>query len=238
MSLPEGYKQEEHGKVFKLKKSLYGLKQASRADTVDINNIFLYGYLNEDIYMSLPEGYKQEEHGKVFKLKKSLYGLKQASSQFMQHPSESHWKAALHVVKYLKGIISHGLFYSAQQDLSIEAYCDSDWAKFARSSLEAEYRSEATCVCELKWVNYIMEDMRQPVYLPIPLDCDNKSVIQLIENPVFRERTKHIELDCYFIRDHYKLGFVQPIFIPSNQQLADPVTKALPLPVMSPICAR
>ncbi|GAA0161236.1 hypothetical protein LIER_17596 [Lithospermum erythrorhizon] len=62
--------------------------------------------------------------------------------------------------------------------------------------------------------------MSEPVQLSIQLKCDSKSAIQIIENPVFHERTKHIELDFHSIRDHYKTGFVAPIFVPSRDQLA------------------
>lgn len=44
--------------------------------TCDIKTVFLYGELDEDIYMQPPQGYDYEE--KICKLKEALYGLKQA----------------------------------------------------------------------------------------------------------------------------------------------------------------
>ncbi|KAK9087507.1 hypothetical protein Syun_029901 [Stephania yunnanensis] len=52
----------------------------------------------------------------------------QQLSQYVQAPTEQHWSGALHVLRYLKGTPSQGLFFPVQQDLSVVAYCDSDWA--------------------------------------------------------------------------------------------------------------
>lgn len=55
---------------------------------LDINNAFLHGYIDEDIYMKPPEGYHKAKEGQVCKLKRSLYSLKQASRQWNQELSK------------------------------------------------------------------------------------------------------------------------------------------------------
>ena len=48
-------------------------------------------------------------------------------SQFMQTPLLPHWEAALRVVRYLKGCPAQGILLPSNNDITLTAYCDSDW---------------------------------------------------------------------------------------------------------------
>lgn len=61
----------------------------------------------------------------------------------------------------------------------------------------------ATC-SEILWLRGLLSDIGFPTDSVTPLYADNASVICIAENVVFHERTKHIEVDCYFIHDEYK----------------------------------
>jgi hypothetical protein len=63
---------------------------------------------------------------------------------------------------------------------------------------------------------------------PTAIHCDNQSCIKLSENPVFHDRSKHIEIRYHFIRDWVQRGAVQLQYIPTDDQVADILTKALP----------
>ena len=57
--------------------------------------------------------------------------------------------------------------------------------------------------------------------------CDNQVALHITSNPVFHERTKHIEVVCHFIREKIASGCVATSFVNSNDQLADIFTKSL-----------
>nr|KYP62218.1 hypothetical protein KK1_016743 [Cajanus cajan] len=177
-------------------------------------------------------------------------------SRFMHAPCKSHLKAAMHVLRYLKNNPGQGLFFPSQNDLSLRAFCDSDWGgcpvsrksttgycvflgssliswrtkrqkTISLSSAEAEYRALAGTCCELTWLRSLLKDLRILHPKPALLYCDNKAALHIAANPVFHEKTRHIEMDCHFIRDKIQDGSVTTKYVPSAEQLADVFTKPL-----------
>ncbi|XP_022860639.1 uncharacterized protein LOC111381130 [Olea europaea var. sylvestris] len=180
----------------------------------------------------------------------------QVLSQFLSKPKDTHWKAALRTARYLKGSPSQGLFYPTSSSFQLSAFCDADWGAcsitrrpitgfcvflrnaliswkskkqrtVSRSSAEAKYRSMASTTCELVWFRSLLCDLGVDLVKPVQLFCDNQAAIYIASNPVYHERTKHIEIDCHIVREKLQEGLLRPSHIPSKMQVADILTKAI-----------
>ncbi|XP_019265020.1 PREDICTED: uncharacterized protein LOC109242641 [Nicotiana attenuata] len=177
-------------------------------------------------------------------------------SQFMQEPREPYLKAPFHLLRYLKNDPTLGIFMSKDGDHTVKAYCDSDWAScpvsrrsitgylvlqgnnpirlkskkqetISLSSAEAKYRALRKVVGELVWLSRLFEELPVPLSLPISVFCDSQSALQIAKNPVLHGTTKHIEVDCHFVRDQLQAGLISLHHIRTDNQLADIITKDL-----------
>ncbi|XP_055826264.1 secreted RxLR effector protein 161-like [Solanum dulcamara] len=177
-------------------------------------------------------------------------------SQFMHCPNKSHMKATLRVVKYIKNALGLEVLMSAKQSNEIIGFCDADWAAcpmyrrlvtnyvmklgdsliawkskkqttMSRSSAEAEYRSMASGVSEILWLVDLCKELKVKVQLPVTLHNDSKLAIQITANPIFHERTKHIEIVLRFIKDKIHDGIIKTKYVTSKDQVANLFSKDL-----------
>ena len=85
----------------------------------------------------------------------------------------------------------------------------------------------ANATCELAWLKQLLQKLNFCEVSPMKLICDNQTALHISSSPVFHERTKHIEIDCHFIRKKLVEGIIVTEFINFNDQLVDVFTKSL-----------
>lgn len=104
------------------------------------------------------------------------------------------------------------------------------WSKkqtlVARSSTEAEYRSLANTASEILWIQSLLTELKIPFQVPV-LYCDNLSTVSLSHNPVLHAKTKHMELDIFFLREKVISKSLIVQHLPAEDQIADLLTKPL-----------
>ena len=88
----------------------------------------------------------------------------------------------------------------------------------SRSSTEAELRALATTTAEIIWLRWLLAEFG--------VSCDNTGAIQIANDPVKHELTKHIGVDASFTRSHCHQKTIALQYVPSELQLADFFTKA------------
>ncbi|GAA0164728.1 transmembrane signal receptor [Lithospermum erythrorhizon] len=154
----------------------------------------------------------------------------QPLSQFMKAPGTSHLHALHHILGYVHNTVGQGLLLKGSTNMKLQAFSNSDWAACptTRSSAEAEYRAMAQASAEVTWLVRLLADLGVCNLTPVTLYYDNNSAIHIAKNPIFHERTKHIDIDCHFTRDKIIEGLLQLAHVPTTKQLAYVLTKVLP----------
>lgn len=90
-----------------------------------------------------------------------------------------------------------------------------------------EYVAAASATQEAIWIRCLLSELGEPQEGPTSLFIDNQSAIRLIKNPEYHKRTKHIDIQYHFIRQKYADEKIVPIYVPSEDQLANVLTKLL-----------
>ena len=97
-----------------------------------------------------------------------------------------------------------------------------------RSSVEVEFRAMVHVICEGMWLKRLLEELKIPTKRTMKMFCDNQATISIAKNTVHHDRTKHVEINCHFIKEKFEEGLIKMLYTPTSLQTAGILTKALP----------
>ncbi|RVX19793.1 Retrovirus-related Pol polyprotein from transposon RE1 [Vitis vinifera] len=156
----------------------------------------------------------------------------QQVSQFLQTPRHLHLAAVCRIIRYVQGTSTRGLFFPAGNSTrlgdALISWKSKKQDRISKSSTESEYRAMSLACSEIIWLRGLLAELDFSETDPTPLHADNTSAIQITTNPVYHERTKHIEVDCHSIREAFEARVITLPHISTDLQIADIFTKALP----------
>jgi hypothetical protein len=188
-----------------------------------------------------------------------------AVNQLTRHlndPRPDHWRAAIRLLRYLKGTQTLALTYRRPdkdkgQSAVITGFSDADWggdtetrrstsgiifivcgAAFswrtklqtstALSTCEAELNALTEAAKEAIWVRYLVAEMQATTNDdPVQIFEDNQAAILITENHRFSEKTKHVAIKYFFVREQVANGAIKVTYCPTNEMIADIFTKPL-----------
>jgi hypothetical protein len=175
-------------------------------------------------------------------------------SRYMNCPKEGHWGMVKSILRYLRGTQTFGLEYDG--DVGLIGYADSDWgadkesrrsttgycflyggliswkskkqSTVALSTVEAEYMALASSVQESMWLIALGTEIGLSIVSPVLIYQDNQGSMSLAKNPGEHSRTKHIDIRHHFVREKIEQVLVKLKYCPTQEMVADLLTKSLP----------
>jgi hypothetical protein len=177
-------------------------------------------------------------------------------SQFLNNPGDLHWEATKRVFRYLAGTKDYELTFGGERH-DLEGFTDADgamqehrhaisgyaflfdggavsWSSkkqelITLSTAEAEFVAATHAAKEAIWLRKLLGDI-YPDYTdsPTPFYCDNQAAQTLIKDDNYHARTKHLDTRFLFIREVAERGQIKILYCPTEDMVADVLTKALP----------
>ena len=178
-------------------------------------------------------------------------------SRFTSKPGKAHWDAIQRLMRYLKGTLRMGLFYSGFP-ATIEGFSDASWCSeplecrstggyvftfagaaiswkskkqtvIAQSSMESELYALATAGDEAEWLSCLLRDLplKDQLGPVITIYCDNQATSTVAANSLFNGKKRTIRLKHGYLNVLIKQGVISVMDVRSSENVADAFTKGL-----------
>ncbi|RVX03734.1 Retrovirus-related Pol polyprotein from transposon RE1 [Vitis vinifera] len=172
----------------------------------DVKNAFLHGELSEEAH-TRPD---------------LAYALS-VVSQYMHNPGEQHMNVVMRILRYLKNAPGKGILFTKNVNhQSIEVYTDADWV-----GAVDDRRSTSGYFTFVGGNLVTWKSKKQNVVARSSAKAEFRAACDIAHNPVQHDRTKHVEVDRFFIKEKLDDKIVELPKIRSEDQLVDILTKAV-----------
>jgi hypothetical protein len=180
-------------------------------------------------------------------------------AKYCDNYDQSHWIAVKRIIRYLNTTKNYRLTYGIGKKNGLECYADASWGSdldtrrsttgyitkldgnliswksqrqptVATSSTEAEYMSLTAAVQEVIWLKRMLSNLKVYSKSKVVIFQDNQGAIALAKNPIFHQRTKHIDIKYHFVREQVESKEFELVYVPTTMMQADFMTKNLPRP--------
>jgi len=176
-------------------------------------------------------------------------------AQHTNNPGPKHWDALKRIFFYLRSTIEYCITFGGESNDKLAGYTDASFAEdsatrrstgayiftlnggpiswtskrqltVALSTTEAEYMAMCQATREAIWLRQLLTELGLHQE-SVDIYADNKSAIALGKNPEFHKRSKHIDVQYHYVREQVQSGRVTTPYLPTNQMVADGLTKAV-----------
>jgi hypothetical protein len=179
----------------------------------------------------------------------------QSAICILENPTRTDWNRIKRIFRHLKGTADFGIVYEPACQKASTTYSNADCAgdvktrkstsgavclhmgstvswlscrqkSVALSTTEAKFISASEASKEVIWLKRLWTDIAELTSVPT-LFVDNMSAVKRVKNPVFHQRSKHVDVRYFYIRDRTNDGELTVEHVSSESQLADVRTKPL-----------
>ncbi|KAM1763339.1 hypothetical protein ACFX11_002688 [Malus domestica] len=143
-------------------------------------------------------------------------------SQYMHNPGEQHMSAVMRILSYLKGSPGKGILFQKNGHFKIECYTDADWA-----GSTDDRRSTSGYFTFIGGNLVTWRSKKQNVVSRSSAEAEFRAARDIAHNPVQHDRTKHVEVDRFFIKEKLDSKVIEVPPLGTDDQVADILTKAV-----------
>nr|GFA61841.1 hypothetical protein [Tanacetum cinerariifolium] len=154
------------------------------------------------------------------------------TSRFQQSLGEAHWTAVKNILKYLRRTKDMFLVYGGNSDAELQ---NSKQSTTTQHAAEAVYIAAAEAAKEAVWIRKFVDELGvvPSNNYPIEMNCANTAAIFMVKEPGIMKGARLFQRKFHYVRECVKTVKIEMVKVHTDDNLADPFTKALAGPKLT-----